>query len=772
MLITPTTLSLVAEFLQSNLRLAHRFMTFNSRLTLGPSLNRLLRRFSQLASQLSTTQPSPFTMDPVLRSHYLADNPPTVVQLEIAPHFSALTPKQKRYAHHLSRAAFHGTRVTLAQVSPESPIIYDLIMALHRACGGNYKKLSETTSVPSSDVTLWLEYSAQFLGNCGNYKGFGDSKFIPRISPETLKQLCGVNQECKSLHDKAVQTGGGIYETKDVALMHLGYPEAGHMTTYYPDSPNITKEDISIVGDVLEEKKLLIENTRLRKLPSGDFDLLIASGISNPPPEERDLGDVSSIPLTGKLAGKKLNLVFGDYQNEMAKIAVEIKKARKEAANEPEEKMLDEYARHFGTGSIQAFVESQRYWIKNKKPTVETDIGFIETYRDPHGVRGEWEGFVAFVNQERTRAFGKLVEAAPSMIPKLPWSKDFEKDKFLSPDFTSLEVLTFAGSGIPAGINIPNYDFIRQNEGFKNVSLGNVLSAKAPNEPIPFIRKEDDQVYRKYRDPAFEVQVGIHELLGHGCGKLLQETAPGDYNFDSKNPPVSPVTKKPITSWYKPGQTWSSVFGSIASSYEECRAECVAMTLSCDFDILKIFGFGDGTEDLNNEAGDVLYVAYLQMARAGVAALEYWDPKSRKWGQAHMQARYSILRTFLDAGGNFCQIKAPNGDLNKPDDLEIFLDRSKILSHGRPAVEAYLQKLHIYKATADFEAGKKLYDDITSVDEWWAEEARPIVLKKKTPRKVFVQANTVLDENTGEVKLVEYEPTIEGMVKSYFERDV
>lgn len=66
-------------------------------------------------------------------------------------------------------------------------------------------------------------------------------------------------------------------------------------------------------------------------------------------------------------------------------------------------------------------------------------------------------GFAATVNLERTRAFGSLVDAAESMIPKLPWSKEFEKDKFLSPDFTSLEVLSFAGSGIPAGINIVSW---------------------------------------------------------------------------------------------------------------------------------------------------------------------------------------------------------------------------------------------------------------------------------------------------------------------------
>jgi dipeptidyl-peptidase III len=642
-----------------------------------------------------------------------------------------------------------------------------LVVSLYNACKGDWKAWAEKTDTSEQDLTSFLEYATQFLGNNGNYKGFGDSKFIPRISYEALAQFVSSAPECAKALEKAMTAGGGIYETKDTKLMHLGYPQDGHMTTYYPESPDITIEEIGSIGDLLEKKKLLLENTRLRKTSTGDFELLVASAETNPLPSNRDLGDTDSLGLGENLSGRKLRLVFGDYAKEMQRISAESQKAMEHSDNDVQKSMHEQYKKSFQTGSIQAFKESQRYWIKDKGPMVECNYGFIETYRDPHGVRGEWEGFVAMVNQERTRAFGKLVDSASSMIPKLPWSSDFEKDKFLSPDFTSLEVLSFSGSGIPAGINIPNYDDIRQNLGFKNVSLGNVLSAKSPNEPIPFIREADDALYRSYRDAAFEVQVGIHELLGHGTGKLLQETEPGVYNFDHNNPPVSPVTDEPVSTWYKPGQTWSSVFGPIASSYEECRAECVAMALSCDFEILQIFGFGTGKQDLSNEAGDVLYVAYLQMARAGVAALEYWDPQSRKWGQAHMQARFSILRTFMDAGDGFVELKSTRDDLS---DLEIHLDRSKILSHGRPAVESYLQKLHVYKSTADVEAGKKLYEDVTGVDEWWGGKVRPVVLEKKTPRKVFVQANTVLESDR--VVLKEYEPTMEGMIQSFAERDV
>ena len=171
-----------------------------------------------------------------------------------------------------------------------------------------------------------------------------------------FEALASQSPETKQLLEKtkAASAGGLHATTESPGLMHLGYP-GGHMSTYYPDSPDITEEEIRVVDNFLASKGLLPENTRLRKLQNGDFELLIASAIQNPPLEDRDAGQSAQWTLDGKLTGKKLVLVYGDHLEEMAQIAVEIKKAGLEAANDTQKHMMDAYAKSFGTGSLKAF---------------------------------------------------------------------------------------------------------------------------------------------------------------------------------------------------------------------------------------------------------------------------------------------------------------------------------------------------------------------------------------------------------------------------------
>lgn len=69
-------------------------------------------------------------------------------------------------------------------------------------------------------------------------------------------------------------------------------------------------------------------------------------------------------------------------------------------------------------------------------------------------------------------------------------------------------------------------------------------------------------------------------------------------------------------------------------------------------DILKIFSVSQANPLLailysifraqyveKDDVEDIQYVTFLLMARAGLRALEYYDPKTGKHGQAHMQAR-------------------------------------------------------------------------------------------------------------------------------------
>jgi dipeptidyl-peptidase-3 len=101
--------------------------------------------------------------------------------------------------------------------------------------------------------------------------------------------------------------------------------------------------------------------------------------------------------------------------------------------------------------------------------------------------------------------------------------------------------------------------------------------------------------------------------------------------------------------------------------------------------------------------------------------------------------------------------------------LTVRVDRSKIISHGKPALGRMLLRLHMYRCTADVQSCRDYYEGLSKVDGEYLEWRR-VVLAKKMPRWVFVQANTFLDN--GDVILKEYEPSKEGVIQSWCERMV
>ncbi|CAI4772295.1 conserved hypothetical protein [Saccharomyces cerevisiae RM11-1a] len=710
-------------------------------------------------------------------SHFFADHDAPLSMLSVkTEYFPQLTDKEQKYAHFMSKASHAGSRVVMRQVSHESEPIFDLILAIHSKLNGKY---------PEDDITqkqqtgLYLEYVSQFLSNLANFKSFGDTKFIPRCEVKFFKQLlelakinpCSspltlspvdVNHEFTSHHlfstiNELIDIG--IYHVEEKAAL-LGFPSQGYTSAYYLGLP-VTPEDMALLKEQLfAELAILPENTRINKVGENSFQIWVASeNVKNQITETYPSGQI-----TLSNAVTKVEFIFGDHSREMRLVASYLKEAQKFAANDTQKAMLQEYINHFVTGSSQAHKEAQKLWVKDISPVIETNIGFIETYREPSGIIGEFESLVAIQNKERTAKFSSLVNNAEEFISLLPWSKDYEKPIFNPPDFTSLEVLTFTGSGIPAGINIPNYDDVRLKIGFKNVSLGNILSAAAKSSskhPPSFISQEDRPIFEKYQSDSFEVQVGIHELLGHGSGKLLTEFTDG-FNFDKENPPLG-LDGKPVSTYYKVGETWGSKFGQLAGPFEECRAEVIAMFLLTNKKILDIFGFHDV------ESQDkVIYAGYLQMARAGLLALEYWNPKTGKWGQPHMQARFSIMKTFMKHSTDKNFLKLEMNSTN--DDFAIKLDKSLIKTAGHECVKDYLKHLHVYKCSGDVEQGSKYFIDRSTVTPDLA-SLRDIVLSKRLPRRQFIQSNSYIDDNN-KVTLKEYDETPQGMLQSFLDREL
>ncbi|KAF9883975.1 hypothetical protein FE257_002416 [Aspergillus nanangensis] len=685
---------------------------------------------------------------------------PQIYQLSVGSVFDGLTTHQKLYAHYMARAAWSGTRIILQQVSPEANGIFDFILALYQLCDGQWERLAIESGVEMDEVEKFLDYAAIFLSNVGNYFGSGDQKFLPGIPQESLEKLVSGSAGVTALLDKIKM----LDKIKTPMFQELPNSLGPHgeftQTTYYlGDDCLESAEHIAAISQLMEGVGILPENTRLRKRNSG-YDIVQASVVT----------DASICEETAATSGKAIHLVRGDYQRELNQINGYLQQAMKFTANPVQKQMLEQIEESFQTGDLSTYKASQRTWVGDKAPPVETVIGFVEPYRDPLGVRGEFEGNVGIPDPDETRILNNLASRANEFVCRLPWvdadsgtKGPFEKELFEPPDFSSVHSLAYCSSIIFPGINLPNYNDIRQDTGYKNIIFSNRMVAESSRaRGIHMVDESERPTFKKHRFHSYYIWVVLHEILGHGTGRFLTESTPGNFNFDPETPPINPLSGKPIKTWYRPGQTWTGVFEDLSTTVDECRAELVGAYLIDEPEILKLFGY---TEEGDIKWEDLVYNMYLQLGVDGLRGLENYNPTTQKWGQAHSRAHYAMLRHLLrDSNGLYSIICDPI-EMK----LAVKVDRSRVIQDGKPSLGRMLLQLHIYRCTADKTSCRQLYEDLSYVDSD-ALKWREIVISKKDPPLAFCHANTYVDQ--GDVKLKEYEPTARGIIQSWAERHV
>ena len=544
----------------------------------------------------------------------------------------------------------------------------------------------------------------------------------------------------------------------------LGFPGDETQSCYYPGDHKLSFDEISHVSQCLEENGILPENTRVQKVFENRQMIYQVHQAS----VEQEASSQRTIEMPDSKGS--IHLVKGDHYKELTAICESLDEAVKYATKR-QQRLIEQYQHSFRSGDLEPYKASQITWIKDTNPSVENIFGFVEPCRDPYGIRAEFEGLVAISDPDETKLLSQLVDKSARFIRRLPWTQGasendgkgpFEEQLFIPPNFTSIHAIAYCSGIISPGIDLPNYDDIRRQHGFKNVIIANRMSAESNEAQVsPFIQPSEALMFQKHRYPTFYISVVLSELLGQGTGTIMVEED-GKFNFDRSNPPINPLEKQPITSWYRPGQTWSGVFGDLATTVDQCRAELVGAYLMDDLELLALFGYTSETEIT---AHDLTYNMYVQIGVDGLLGLQNYNVERGEWGLAQSRAYFAMLKCLLTDGNGFMSVDCDSSR----DQITVLVDRSRIISDGKPALGRMLLRLHMYLCTADIKTCRPYYENLSKVEGHYLEWRR-IVLAKQQPKWVFVQANTFLD---GEhVTIREYDATPEGVIQSWAERNL
>jgi dipeptidyl-peptidase-3 len=431
------------------------------------------------------------------------------IQLQAAS-FATLSPKQKELAYWLTQASI-----------AIDPIIYDQLSRY----GLREKRLLEGVMAHQRGITPATlakirEYALLFWANRGNHNETTARKFVPSFTFDELQ-------------DAALQArASGAFASHSADLPALATADA------------VKKELAELKASIFDES---FEPMITAKTPPPGQDILQAS--ANTFYQGVSLAELKSFPekfpLTSRVvkdakgiheevyrAGTPDGRVApGLYATYLKKAIESLEKAR--AVAEPAQAtVIADLIRFYQTGDRNDWLKFGGDWVRNDA-TVDFANGFIEVYRDPRGAKGSSQSFVTITDKTVTTAMVKLASNAAYFEDKAPWDAKYKKRDFQPPVVKAVEVLIETGDFhvTTIGDNLPNENEIHEKYGTKNflfLGSSHALSGAATGAIDAFgASPEEIARSKKYSEEAEDLLTAMHEVIGHGSGKLSDRIKEG-----------------------------------------------------------------------------------------------------------------------------------------------------------------------------------------------------------------------------------------------------
>ena len=173
-------------------------------------------------------------------------------------------------------------------------------------------------------------------------------------------------------------------------------------------------------------------------------------------------------------------MVGGLYSKAIEKIVYWLQKAATVAENEGQRAYINELIKFYQTGSLKTFDDYSIMWVEETQSDVDFINGFIESYGDPLGMTGSWEGMVNFKDKAASRRSKLISDNAQYFESNSPVDDRFKKKNVKGVSAKVITAAILAGDSYPStpiGINLPNSNWIRAAHGSKSVSIDNITNA-------------------------------------------------------------------------------------------------------------------------------------------------------------------------------------------------------------------------------------------------------------------------------------------------------